>query len=193
MGSRDKILENIARAHATDKPLPDLKKDSPAIGDYVSEFISVVEKIGGKVIEINAWSTLAEYVVQHYPSRSRILSTLPEVSWFTAQFSTDAHSFEDVELAILKGNFGVAENGAIWITDNLMGDRSIPFISQHLALVINKGDIVPTLHEAYEKIAAEDYSFGTFIAGPSKTADIEQSLVLGAHGPKSLVVFLRSE
>jgi L-lactate dehydrogenase complex protein LldG len=193
MGSREKILENIAGIQATEKPLPDLKRESTTSGDYANEFITVLEKIGGKVVEINTWSSLTEYVLQHYPKGSRILSTHTELSWFTSQFSSDAHSFENVELAILKGNFGVAENGAIWITDNLMGDRSIPFISQHLALVINKNDIVPTLHEAYERIASDDYNFGTFIAGPSKTADIEQSLVLGAHGPKSLVVFLRSE
>ena len=102
------------------------------------------------------------------------------------------HAFENVDLAILKGHFGVAENGAVWITDKLMGDRSIPFISQHLALVINKQDIVPTLQEAYERIDYDPYEYGTVIAGPSKTADIEQSLVLGAHGPKSLIVFLMS-
>ena len=71
-----------------------------------------------------------------------------------------------------------------------MGDRSTPFISQHLAVVIDKNDIVPTLHEAYDRINSLSYDFGIFIAGPSKTADIEQSLVLGAHGPKSMTVFL---
>ncbi|MNW08326.1 Lactate utilization protein C [compost metagenome] len=46
------------------------------------------------------------------------------------------------------------------------------------------------MHEAYQKIADSVYGFGTFIAGPSKTADIEQSLVLGAHGPKNMTVFI---
>jgi len=66
----------------------------------------------------------------------------------------------------------------------------LPFIAQHLAFVIRPEAIVPTMQEAYDRIGTVDYGFGTFKAGPSKTADIEQSLVLGAHGPKSLLVFV---
>ena len=141
-------------------------------------------------MEVKDWAALGQYVLQNFSASGRIISTIPELPWFAPQLSADPHAFENVDLAILKGHFGVAENGAVWITDKLMGDRSIPFISQHLALVINKQDIVPTLQEAYERIGYDPYDYGTFIAGPSKTADIEQSLVLGAHGPKSMIVFL---
>ena len=74
-----------------------------------------------------------------------------------------------------------------------MIERALPFIAQNLALVIHKKDVVATMHAAYERIGDADYGFGTFIAGPSKTADIEQSLVLGAHGPRSMTVFLVDE
>ena len=74
-----------------------------------------------------------------------------------------------------------------------MIERALPFIAENLALVIHKKDIVPHMHAAYERIAEANYGFGTFIAGPSKTADIEQSLVLGAHGPRSMTVFLIDE
>jgi len=190
MGSREKILEKILQAGGKTTPLPEIKGSLDISRDTIHGFISVLEKIGGKVVEVKDWLSLREYVLLHYSGMKRIISTQAELPWYIPQLSNDPHSFEDVDLAILRGHFGVAENGAVWITDELMGDRSIPFITQHLALVINKSDIVPTLHEAYEKIAASKYEYGTFIAGPSKTADIEQSLVLGAHGPKSMVVFL---
>jgi L-lactate dehydrogenase complex protein LldG len=100
------------------------------------------------------------------------------------------HELDGIDLAILEGQFGVAENGSIWITDKNMGDRALPYITEHLAIVLKKSEIVPTMHYAYDRIGTESYNLGTFIAGPSKTADIEQSLVLGAHGAKSLIVFL---
>ncbi|HEX6226609.1 MAG TPA: LUD domain-containing protein, partial [Chryseolinea sp.] len=146
--------------------------------------------IGGTVVEVSGWEGVERYVRDQYQGLSRIISTIPELSWFIPALSDDPHAFENVDLSVLRGHFAVAENGAVWITDQLMGDRSIPFISQHLALVIDRKDIVHTLVEAYERMGSHHYDYGTFIAGPSKTADIEQSLVLGAHGPKSMVVFL---
>lgn len=190
MGSREKILENILRARGDDRALPEVKKKLTAVTNPINTFLATLEKIGGKAVEVNGWDAISSYIQEHHSGLNRILSTLPELPWFLPQFSDDPHAFENVDLAILKGHFGVAENGAVWITDNLMGDRSIPFISHHLALVIDKNDIVPTLVEGYERLEAHSYNYGTFIAGPSKTADIEQSLVLGAHGPKSMTVFL---
>jgi hypothetical protein len=98
--------------------------------------------------------------------------------------------FEDVDLVVLQGLFGVAENGAVWITDAQLPDRVLPFITQNLVLIVNRASLVPTLTEAYQEIGSAHYEFGMFVAGPSKTADIEQSLVLGAHGPKTMTVVL---
>jgi L-lactate dehydrogenase complex protein LldG len=78
----------------------------------------------------------------------------------------------------------------LWLTDQDLGQRIAPFITQHLAIILQTDAIVPTMHQAYQLISEAEYGFGTFIAGPSKTADIEQSLVLGAHGARSLTVFL---
>jgi L-lactate dehydrogenase complex protein LldG len=193
MGSREKILSAVLKNQPAEIPLPVLDSNHIETDKYADEFIAALEKIGGKVIMIQNYAPLVKYIETNFGLEQRIVSTISQLPWYATELSQQPHSYENVDLAILKGHFGVAENGAIWVTDKLMGDRSIPFISHHLSIVINKKDIVPTLHEAYNLIESYSYNFGTFIAGPSKTADIEQSLVLGAHGPKSLVVFLLTD
>ena len=191
MGSRDKVLQRIAGVRVEETVLPAVKNMSTALGDPCQRFIEMVAAVGGKVIEVSALEKVPEIVESMFLS-ARIVSTIVELPWYSHSVVTDPHQFEDLDLAILRSHFGVAENGALWITDELMGDRVIPFIVQHLALILEKKNIVPTLHDAYDRIGSSGYDFGTFIAGPSKTADIEQSLVFGAHGPKSLTVFLVS-
>ena len=102
----------------------------------------------------------------------------------------DPHNVENVDFAVLTGEFVVAENGAVWVTDETLKHRVLHFITQHLALVVSSKNIVNNMHEAYKRLSFDGRRFGTFISGPSKTADIEQSLVIGAHGPRSHVVFL---
>lgn len=101
------------------------------------------------------------------------------------------HDFEKLDVLVLQGDFGVAENGAIWISDHGLPVRVLPFISKHLVLVLDKSELVADLHQAYARLEESMYGFGLFISGPSKTADIEQSLVMGAQGALSLSVFLR--
>ena len=76
------------------------------------------------------------------------------------------------------------------VEETAMGNRILPFITQELVLVLREEELVSTMHEAYQRIRINQEGFGVFIAGPSKTADIEQSLVIGAHGPVALTVLI---
>ena len=101
----------------------------------------------------------------------------------------DPHALENVDFAVLHGHFGVAENAAIWVTDDTLKHRVLYFIPQRLAIVIPASEIVNNMHEAYGRLQVGKHAFAGFISGPSKTADIEQSLVIGAHGARALTVF----
>lgn len=192
MGSREKILTSIAKQSFEKRKLPSLDALVQPNENAMRDYIAILEKIGGKAVEVPGWSAISDYIKTHCREYKRIISVVPEVPYSTID-SDDQHTLENVDLAVIKGHFGVAENAAIWITDDRMGDRALPFIAHNLALIITKQSIVATLHQAYELIDSQHYNLGTFIAGPSKTADIEQSLVLGAHGPKSLIVFLMDD
>jgi len=113
-----------------------------------------------------------------------------------AAVSFDTPPADDIrgESSTVHGAFGVAENGCIWIPQT-EADRAYLFASEHLDIIVSKKDIVNNMHEAYDRIAASTeyfsgYKFGTFISGPSKTADIEGALVYGAQAARSVTVYL---
>lgn len=190
--SREKILSAVLNNQPEKLELPaDQKFASTDREDLIEKFIYTLTFIGGKVIRINNIEEIDQYISGNYKPIDRIISTIPGSGYHNA-FSTpdDPHQFKDIELAVLKPHFAVAENGAVWITEDRMVNRVVPFICQHLAMLLETQNILTDMHEAYEKLDLMDYEFGTFIAGPSKTADIEQSLVIGAHGARSMTVFL---
>ena len=193
--SRDDILAAIRRQQAPETPLPDVAK-GPWITfpDPQATFASVLSDVGGKCVTINTIEE-ADAELERLPAFAtarRVYSLVPgiECKNVDPRSIADAHELEDVDFAVLPGRFAVAENAAVWVTDEGLPHRVIYFIAQHVALVVPKREIVHNMHQAYERIHFEAAGFGCFISGPSKTADIEQSLVIGADGARSLTVFL---
>lgn len=190
--SRDQILENVLKNQPEKVDLPaDLSFKIVERNAMVNKFVEVIEQIGGQVIHVKSFNDIENYIHQNYHAgQIKVIKVdgLEGVHVFTD--SENPHEFEHTAFAIFKSELAVAENGAVWLTELQMGHRVIPFITQHLAMVVETESIVANMHDAYEIISSADYGFGTFIAGPSKTADIEQSLVLGAHGARTATIFL---
>jgi L-lactate dehydrogenase complex protein LldG len=191
-GSRSRILSAVKANQPEQMELPVIKNFQQGFSSLTDKFSEILKGIGGNVHEVTDYAEISQILMARFPEANRIISTVAELSSIekgTTDYE-DPHSLEDVDLAIISSPLAVAENGSVWITDSHVPQRVLPFICQHLAVVVNKETLVSTMHEAYDKIGNLDYGFSVFIAGPSKTADIEQSLVLGAHGPKSMTVFL---
>ena len=193
MSSKAEILRKIKNSQPSGlAELPNLKVLGSEQFDVLEMYKTVLRNIGGNPKEVADYNEVIAYIKSNYPLEKRIITTVPELSEIAVLDWTndDPHSLQNVELTIIKAHFGVAENSALWVTDDILGQRVASFITQYLAIIVNKKDLIPTMHQAYDRIGNQEYGFGTFIAGPSKTADIEQSLVLGAHGARGLVVFL---
>jgi L-lactate dehydrogenase complex protein LldG len=197
MSSKQTILSAIRRHQpvvriANGEPAPEFSPTTYA--DPVEQFARVLAEVGGHCVNV-ADAAAANALLEQMPvwtaGRKRI-SLVPGIgnSTFDLAAVADPHELEDVDMAIAPGEFAVAENGAVWVTDRQVRQRAIFFIPQHLALVVPREQLVHNMHEAYRRLAFDGPGFGVFISGPSKTADIEQSLVIGAHGPRSLTVFL---
>ncbi|OON66503.1 lactate utilization protein C [Hymenobacter sp. CRA2] len=187
MPSRESILAAVRANRPAATPLP-------PVADFageatVEQFTHWLHFIGGQVIRLAPAQPLDQVVRQLYPDATRIASDLIPATVPVDQ-QTPTEVLEAVDVAVLRGELGVAENGAVWVPEVNMLHRALPMISQHLALVLDHRSIVATMHQAYAAVQHTG-NYGVFIAGPSKTADIEQSLVIGAHGARSLVVLLR--
>ncbi|MDR2534148.1 MAG: LUD domain-containing protein [Tannerellaceae bacterium] len=116
--------------------------------------------------------------------------TNPEVAREYQNPADDPERWDKLPEVLFPGQFGVAENGAIWLDDGDLPHRILPFITPHLILKLKTSDIIADMQQAYDRLAVETFGFGVFISGPSKTADIEQSLVYGAHGAREMTVIL---
>jgi L-lactate dehydrogenase complex protein LldG len=200
VSSRAAILADIRRQLPVDAPLPAL--DGPWIqySNPLAQFVEVLASVGGKGLVVEGETALSAEVNRIATSNNaqRIFSAVPAVPGNVAWESIDdPQDVADVDLAIASGELAVAENAAVWVTDQSLPQRSAYFLAQHLVLVVPRERLVHNMHEAYAWLAEQtggrafpDPLFGAFLSGPSKTADIEQSLVIGAHGARSLHVLL---
>lgn len=197
MSSRDQILKSIRNQIVASVDHPGLAGDWIRYDDRVEHFSAVLASVGGVAHVVDsAEQILAELnQVPAFAQAKKIVSLCPGIAG-NVDFAAiaDPHALEDVDFAVLPAQFAVAENGAVWVDDADVKYRVIYFIPQHLSFIVPAPAdvaeaIVDNMHQAYERLALGEPRFGAFISGPSKTADIEQSLVIGAHGARSLNVF----
>jgi len=195
MSSRESILKAIKEAKPKSvTALPEVNILHTIYDDLNAQFVTSLKSVGGNAEFMENYDALKAYIKEHYNDASVIVSNVTELDISTklGNDATDPHTLQDVDLAIVKGEFAIAENGAVWIKEPDIRHRALYFIAQKLMIVVPKGEIVHTMHEAYTRIGFDaNDTFGLFISGPSKTADIEQALVIGAHGAtEACVVFI---
>ncbi|MEI7424024.1 MAG: LUD domain-containing protein [Prolixibacteraceae bacterium] len=143
--------------------------------------------VGASVIELNGNEEIKALLSEKFPEASDFSK---QEIWDAYPPSCQKEKLEKLSTVILEGHLGVAENGAIWLDESNFPNRLVPFIAQHLVIKINSHKIVGDMLEAYRQLNIDNTGFGVFLSGPSKTADIEQSLVYGAHGARSLLVII---
>jgi L-lactate dehydrogenase complex protein LldG len=159
--------------------------------DPLVQFIKMTESVGGHVIEVKEGQDINDIVRELYPDAKEIASNLPEVKIATRNPDEvgRARDLNGTDVGIIRGKFGVAENACVWIPQQ-MKEKAVCFISENLIILLPKSQIVNNMHEAYKRIEFNDYGYGSFISGPSKTADIAQVLVMGAQAARSATVLL---
>ncbi|MBS1976203.1 MAG: LUD domain-containing protein [Bacteroidetes bacterium] len=187
--SREQILSRIRNSKPSANELPAIPAFASG-NDRIQSFRSALESNQARVVVLETGESWTQHVALQYPDAKKIFSNLPELP--STVHDTQVSALAQLDLVVVKAELGVADNGAVWISDKSCPIRVLPFIGRHLMVIVDSSTIVANLHEAYQTINPRQSGFGVFISGPSKTADIEQALVVGAQGPVSMTVIVTS-
>jgi L-lactate dehydrogenase complex protein LldG len=195
MASKEDILKKYRANIREQFDMPDLS-DIKAITypNPLMQFMNMTKSVGGNAIEVEKDCDINELIRELYPDAREIASNLPEITIATRNPDKvgRARDLNGTDVGVIRGVFGVAENACVWIPQT-MKEKAVCFISEHLIILLKKSEIVNNMHEAYRRIQFNDYGYGTFISGPSKTADIAQVLVMGAQAARSATILLLDE
>ncbi|MCD8165631.1 MAG: LUD domain-containing protein [Bacteroides sp.] len=192
MSARKEIIEKLRKQQRTRYEMPAIVLEQIAYPDLVTQFTEAVKLVGGRVVELKEGEEVDTVIASLYPGAEVVASALPDIRVATLNPDEveDPHQLDNLDLAVIEGEIGVAENGAVWIPQQ-MRHKVICFIAEYLVILLDKKRLVATMHDAYKELENREYGFGVFISGPSKTADIEQALVVGAHGARGVTVLLK--
>ena len=191
MSSKDDILAKIKANTHDEWKRPELAFTPLSYSEPLVQFEKILKAFGGNCILLENGQDINEIILKTYPDAKRIASNLPEIPCATVNPDTlaDPRELDGTDVGIIRGEFGVLENGMIWINQHTRY-KALFFISESLVILLDRNRLVNNMHEAYTQPDFDNFGYGCFISGPSKTADIEQALVIGAHGAKAVTVIL---
>lgn len=192
MSSREQILSQIRSNKPAAISLPEIFSVGQQGENLPEKYASVLQSIGGTARRVGGWHEALFLLQQKIQGGMEVVNGIPRLAPYNGEpyAVKTAAEMEGVQTVFLMGEIAVAENGAIWLSESAMINRLLPFLCKELVLVVEERNMVADMHQAYQRINLYKDGYGAFIAGPSKTADIEQALVIGAHGPLSLTVFI---
>ena len=187
---KEELLNKLRRNVVRQFDMPSKPVDGIVYSDVTNQFVEMSKTVGAKVLEVKSSDDLNSVIREAYPNAKIFASSINGIE---ADLNPDtivsAADLNGTDVGIIQGELGVAENGCVWIPQT-MKERAVCFISEELVILLDKDNIVSNMHEAYKRIQMPHYGYGVFISGPSKTADIEQALVMGAQAARGVTVIL---
>lgn len=214
MNSKNKILSNLTKNINSNSITPPSKtndkevfKDYPINSDLVEMFVLKFKALHGELFLVNnleeARNELSTIISALENKKcisysSKILDNLISKSSDLAQYfyklnkgNLNSEEFASYELGLTTADFLIARSGSIVLNSLTSGGRRISVLPPIHIVIASIGQIVYSLDNIFNtEFLTKNWSYATIISGPSRTSDIEKQLVLGAHGPKRLIVIL---
>jgi L-lactate dehydrogenase complex protein LldG len=216
MNARDAILTAVRKTlprpavPLPEVPQPDRKGIQASLG-YKEHFVGLpevagfpeegepilpyfrkqLEAMGGRSFEVQDGGAARAKVAELFPDAKVVCSAVPEVPGTRrVEDVRDPHELNDVDVGVVRSPLGVAEAGAVWLTQGELVVNALGVLSQHLVVLLDPAAIVDTMNDAYGRLDLTASPYGVFLAGPSATGDIEGVIIHGAQGARSLTVLL---
>lgn len=188
MSSRETILATIRANKPAPRPLPDVPLfDAGRDDNLVGRFTDALKLMGGRIVEGDALAEIRTRVA----TAGRVVSMVPEIEGNSVlDPAAPPTSLDDVDIAVVRARFGVAETGSVLFTDADLGINTLAYLAQHLIVLLDPARILINLHHAYGRPDFAEAAYCVLHTGPSATADIEGVLIHGAQGVRSLSVAL---
>jgi len=204
--SREKILKKIRNAliSKTENPYPSLDMDSSVYNDFTEyKDITFAEKFtlaGGKFIyceneselRTNLQALVTEKSFETIVCKDPLITEILDKS--NIQYTDKVIELDENSAGITQCEYLIARQGSIMVSSKQISGRRLNVFPETHIVIARTDQIVEELKEAFQliktKYQPEFPSLVSLITGPSRTADIEKTLVMGAHGPKDLYVLL---
>jgi len=189
--NRETIL-NAIRSNLPKVPVehPGIRAFQHPDGALKAMFEQRLKEAGGAAHDVGSAAEAESKLIELHPDAKVICAAVPEIAGTRrVEKVCDPHDLADVDVGVVRAQFGVAESGAVWLTQEDLVVNALGFLSQHLVVLLDPKQIVPDMHAAYRRVRLTETAFGCFMMGPSATADIEATLVHGAQGARSLNLF----
>lgn len=216
MSGRDRIFGNIRSALGRGEPDEATRADYEARfhtprrntiparakqpqNVLVERFVTEAQAVGATVARLDRLDDVAAEVAaylrgKNLPARIRIAPALQDLAWSeSANLEIGYGRAEpDDKATLTKALAGVAETGTLLLTSGPQTPTTLNFLPDANLVVVHEEDIVGAYEDAWDRMRAKGDTprAMNFITGPSRTADIAQELILGAHGPIDLHILL---
>ena len=193
MSSREEILNRI-RQHQTNisTSLPKVPNFFDKSVDIIDAFKKSLLIMGGTLLPVGGADPL-QALKEKIKNANVICSMVPEIKGNRELNEQNLpKELDDIDYAIVRASFGVAETGSICLTEKNLMINTLGYLPQHLIVLLDPAKIVYNLHDAYAQPEWYSVNYASLHSGPSATADIEGVLIRGAQGVRSLSVLLIS-
>lgn len=168
----------------------------PIEGSLDSCFKAELALIGGEAFsfktDVELYDCLNSFLVEK--GFAAVYSCLPDIQNLLPNVSLNCEPYAEMDAAITECEFLVARTGSVLISSASYGGRQLNVFPPVHIVIAKRSQLVPFVTDALQALQ-EKYlgalpSLVSLISGPSRTADIEKTLVMGAHGPRELYVFI---